>query len=153
MNEFPYQQPYPMCGTDGDPDGIRVYIDGSARPNPGKGGIGIAIRGVNWDYDIYEKMIGNKISNNEAEYQALIVALGELMRNGTTKEDITIFSDSELLTEQMKGNRKVDKGGKYVDKYLVARSLCKNFQRIRFVHIPREQNAEANLLASRAVSG
>ena len=130
---------------------IYCYIDGSARPNPGKGGIGIIIRGDGWDYTLSESIPRNRITNNQAEYCALYRALVELMRNGLERHDIQILSDSQMLTEQMVGERQVDKGGQYVDTYLKCRELAKYFTNLRFTHILREENYEANLLASEGV--
>ena len=127
---------------------ISVYIDGSARPNPGKGGIGIVIQGDGWDYTISEKC-GDRESNNSVEYKALCRALTELMQNKVTSKEIVVFSDSELLVEQMNGNRQVDKGGKYLDDYMRARMLKRYFWNLKFKWISRKENAEANLLASK----
>jgi len=131
---------------------IQVYIDACARPNPGKGGVGITIRGNGWDYILSEKVDSkDKVSNNEAEYCALNRALVELMRNKVVNDEIVIYSDSELLVLQMTGEKSIDKGGKYVEAYLKAKQLSKYFSNLRFNWISRDENAEANLLASRAV--
>ena len=132
---------------------IKVYIDGSAKPNPGKGGIGITIQGDGWDYTISEAIPGKKVTNNLAEYEALVRALTELMKNKLEGHDIQILSDSEMLILQITGKRQVDRGGAYVSSYLKAKQLVKCFSRLSFMYIPREENAEANLLASRGVNG
>ena len=126
---------------------LKIWIDGACRPNPGKGGIGIVIRGDGWDYTISEPLDG-KVSNNQAEYGALTHALIELLANGCADKEILIHSDSQMLVEQMSGNRGVDKGGKYVEAYQEAMQLDKLFTNLMYVWIGREQNAEANLLAS-----
>jgi len=130
---------------------LKIYIDGSARPNPGKGGIGIVISGDKWRYSISEAIPEKRVSNNEAEYCALNIALNEMIKNDTCREEITIFSDSELLVLQMTGERHVDKGGSYVKEYIKAKMLCEYFPNIKFQYIPREENVEANLLASEGV--
>ena len=127
---------------------IRCYIDGSAKPNPGKGGIGIVIRGDGWDYTISEKC-EDRVSNNQAEYQALVRCLDELVKNMIGQEEIIIYSDSKLLVEQMSKRRQIDKGGAYVPDHMKALQLKRRFFNLKFQHIPREENAEANLLASR----
>ena len=129
---------------------IHCFIDGCARPNPGRGGMGIVIRGNDWDYALSVGIPG-RVSNNQAEYSALVHSLEELLRNQCQDKLITIFSDSLMLVEQMNGNRKVDRGGAYVDKYLEAQSLLNNFSDLMFVWIDRGQNAEANMLASKGL--
>ena len=139
---------------------IKIWIDGSSKPNPGKGGIGIVIRGATWDYPLTHGVVwdytisekcGDRVSNNQAEYRALNRALTELMKNECINKEIIVFSDSEMLTLQMSGEKKVDKGGAYVPDYMKAKQLLRYFTNIKFSWIPREENAEANLLASEAI--
>ena len=130
---------------------IQTWIDGAARPNPGKGGIGVVIRGESWDYTLSEALPG-KVTNNQAEYCALIAALFKLIRNKCCGKEIEVLSDSEMLVGQMTGERGVDKGGSYVPDYLKAKNLSKYFSGIKFRWISRKENAEANLLASEGVS-
>ena len=60
-------------------------------------------------------MVGDNVSNNYAEYSALVAALNELLHRGLTK-DVTVKSDSKLLVYQMSGRWKKKKGG-YLEKY------------------------------------
>ena len=132
---------------------IRCYIDGSAKPNPGKGGIGIVFEGK-MSYTISEKCLGDKLSNNEVEYLSFNRALSEILSYGfssLSNEEITIYSDSEMLVLQLNGEKSVDKGGRYVSEFLKAKELLKQFPNLKIKHIPREENREANLLASQAV--
>ena len=90
-------------------------------------------------------VVGDNVSNNFAEYSALVAALNELLRRGLTK-DVTIRSDSKLLVNQMIGKWKRKKGG-YLEKYEEASELAKKFERLTLVWIPREDNSEADLLS------
>ena len=90
-------------------------------------------------------VVGDDVSNNFAEYSALVAALNELLRRGLTK-DVTIRSDSKLLVNQMIGKWKRKKGG-YLEKYEEASELAKKFERLTFEWIPREENGEADLLS------
>lgn len=130
---------------------IRCYVDGAARPNPGKGGIGVVFEGNIMSYTISEKVPGDKLTNNQVEYLAFNRGLAEILSYGFNAEEIVVYSDSELLTTQLNGEREVDKGGKYVGSYLRAKELVKHFPRLIIKWIPREENTEANLLASKAV--
>jgi len=91
-------------------------------------------------------VVGDDVSNNFAEYSALVAALNELLRRGLTK-DVTIRSDSKLLVNQMIGKWKRKKGG-YLEKYEEASELAKKFERLTFEWIPREENGEADLWSS-----
>lgn len=130
---------------------INIYIDGAARPNPGKGGIGVVIRGDSWDYTI-SRPLTTKVTSNEAEYLALFAVLDELIKNNLHQKEITIFSDSQMMVEQIKGEREV-LGGAYAKWYNLVKTLLPLFENLKFEWIPREENAEANLLAVRAIGG
>jgi len=130
---------------------IRVYVDGAARPNPGKGGIGVCFRGNILDYDLSEPCPGNKLTNNEVEYYAFNRALAEMLKLGFNNEEVVVSSDSEMLVLQMRKEKTVSAGGAYVPQYQRACQLIRHFPNLTVIHIPREQNSEANLLASRAL--
>lgn len=130
---------------------IKVHIDGSARPNPGIGGCGIVFNGDNFDFGLSVRMPGKKITNNEAEYYALVVALINLTINRCEDHEILIISDSEMLVKQMKGEIAAkDETKPYMVHFKTARRIIDGFADVKFKHVPREQNAEANELASRA---
>lgn len=128
---------------------IKVYTDGAARPNPGKGGVGVVIRSEHWNYNISDVCSG-KVTNNQAEYIAVIKAMQQLIDNELTQEEIIINSDSELLVEQLSGRRSVV-AGSYIEQYNIAKQMMKFFKNIKLVWIPREENGEANMLASKAL--
>jgi ribonuclease H / adenosylcobalamin/alpha-ribazole phosphatase len=124
---------------------IEVYTDGRAEPNPGLGTYGLVIyedgRRVHSDHGV----AGRKVTNNYAEYFCLVKALEHLKPR--RDEEITVFSDSTLLVNQMKGEWRF-KGGAYSEKYLAARELASTFSNLRFEWVPREKNAEADELTN-----
>jgi len=130
---------------------ITVYTDGACRPNPGKGGIGVVFEGDRMSYSISEKCEGERLSNNQVEYIAVYRALQEILSNGFHEDTILINSDAQLIVEQLSGRQQVAKGGAYVNVYLEVKKLLKHFPNIKLQHVPREENTEANMLASRAV--
>jgi len=130
---------------------VIVFCDGAARPNPGKGGIGIVFSGDKMNYTISEKCVGDKLSNNFVEYASLCRALEDILSYHFEDEEVTIYSDSELLVLQMNGEKKIDRGGKYVSEYLRAKKLAGRFLRLSFHWVSRNENTEANMLASKAV--
>ena len=125
---------------------VEVYIDGSCLGNPGKIGIG---------YLIYkdggllkqESVFLGEGTNNIAEYMALLFALSELANSGIRKAHI--FSDSNLLCEQINGNFKV-KNKIIFPLFILAKKYISMFEKITLSHIGREKNKEADRLARNA---
>ena len=85
---------------------IYTNSDGGARGNPGPGAIGVIVREEGKILRKYSRFIGENVTNNIAEYEALIKAL-ELARRYTTDE-ITCVVDSELVYNQLMGKYKVN---------------------------------------------
>jgi ribonuclease HI len=124
---------------------IEVYTDGRAEPNPGLGTYGYVIyedrRRIKSDHGL----AGRDVTNNYAEYFCLVKALRHL--DARRDEEITVFSDSTLLVNQMSGKWRFKKGT-YSEKYLEAKELVSGFARLKFVWIPREKNSEADELTN-----
>ena len=125
---------------------ITASIDGLTEPrNPGTGAYGYVV------YEGKKKLAeggglaGYDVTNNYAEYTALVEVLKKL-KELKTEGDIVIRSDSQLLVSQMSGGWKV-KGGAYLGKLKEAKDLLKEFSSVKFEWIPREQNEEADLLS------
>ena len=125
-----------------------VYIDGAAKGNPGKAGIGIII--YNQQGSIIKKVseyIGIA-TNNVAEYLALIYGLQEAL---ILKADrVSLYSDSELVLKQMKGIYRV-KDNLLSQLFLLARHLKGNFKKIEFLQVTHFENKEADRLANAAL--
>ena len=127
---------------------INIFIDGASRGNPGPSGIGIVF------FDDSKKavkklfkFIGNA-TNNVAEYTALIYGVQEALID--KYENITINSDSELLTRQLRGEYKVKNENlkPFYEQFL---HLSRGFNKIDVIGIPREQNKLADNLANKAI--
>jgi ribonuclease HI len=129
---------------------IVVFTDGGARNNPGPAGAGVVI------YEDGEKKVemahylGEKQTNNWAEYEAVIIALGKLLEMGLRDHDIQFKLDSQLVVEQIKGNWKIKEPTlrSQVEK---VHGLLKDFGKVTFTHIPREENEEADKLVNEAI--
>jgi len=125
---------------------VVVFIDGLAEPsNPGTGTYGYVIYCGSKKLAEDGGLAGRGVTNNFAEYSALVMALKKLKSLGIT-EDVTIRSDSKLLVGQMGQGWKVKKGG-YVEKFNEAKELLKEFGPAKFEWVPREDNREADLLS------
>jgi ribonuclease HI len=87
-------------------------------------------------------------TNNVAEYTAAIRGLERARELGATH--VLLRSDSRLLIEQLAGRWKV-KHPTLQRLHDEARSLIKEFEEVRFEHVRRERNVEADALANRGV--
>jgi ribonuclease HI len=127
---------------------IIAYIDGGARGNPGPAGYGVRLESA--DGTVLTELhapIGIA-TNNVAEYNGLLAALRSAAEAG--HRDVLVRSDSELLVKQMRGEYRVKHPG-LQPLHREAQSLIGRFIRVRFEHVPREKNAEADRLANLAM--
>lgn len=128
-----------------------IHTDGGARGNPGPAGAGAVIECE--DKTIQLKKYLSKKTNNQAEYEALILALShiinDLQDDGRT---ITAFCylDSELVVNQLNGDYKVKNEG-IKPLYAQVCDLSSKFHEIHFKHIPRSENQAADLLVNQAI--
>ncbi len=125
-----------------------IYTDGASRGNPGPAALGILIKD-RLDEEVLRvgKTLG-RMTNNQAEYQALIQAL-KLARD-LTAEKVLIKSDSELMVKQMTGQYKV-RNAKMLPLYKEAKQLSAGLKAFRITHIPRNENKIADLIANEAL--
>ena len=80
---------------------MRVYTDGASRGNPGPAAIGYVI--LDKAGELIERNARNvgKRTNNEAEYEALLLAMDRVLTLGFDRAEF--FSDSELMVRQING--------------------------------------------------
>jgi ribonuclease HI len=129
---------------------VIVNIDGGSRGNPGPAGFGV--RFVDDDGAVVAEF-GEAIgvaTNNVAEYRGLLAALRYATERGYA--DLTVRSDSLLLVSQMRGEYKVKNPGLQA-LHAEARRLVSELGRVRFEHVRRELNADADRLANQAMDG
>ena len=84
---------------------IEVYTDGSTRPvNPGHSGFGAVLYREGDEVASDSGYLGDDVTNNEAEYCALIAGLmlAKTLQSQTI-EDITVYSDSLTVLNQVSG--------------------------------------------------
>ncbi|MDD5730476.1 MAG: ribonuclease HI family protein [Candidatus Omnitrophica bacterium] len=126
---------------------LEIYIDGASKGNPVHSGIGIVIFSVKEVIKNLSRYIG-QATNNVAEYTALIYALQESLL--LKADNIKINTDSELLSRQLNKIYKV-KNPNIQCLYSQATRLMSGFKKVSVNHIRREENAEADRLATKAV--
>ena len=91
-----------------------------------------------------------KASNNQAEYEALIA--GMLLAKEMGAQNLLVKSDSQLITGQVSGEFQA-KDPQMVAYLRYVQLLKAAFSALELIHVPREQNARADLLAKLASSG
>lgn len=126
----------------------QLYVDGAARNNPGPAGVGICLckNGVECTCEGYFLGVA---TNNEAEYQALVLGLLLAAREVAAGEKLEIFSDSELLVKQILGIYQVKKPELRTWHGRAKKILLKFSYSIR--HVVREKNMRADELANRGI--
>jgi ribonuclease HI len=125
-----------------------LATDGAARGNPGPAGAGAAL----WDAqgNVVESLgvpLGG-LTNNEAEYKALILGLEMALRNGAAQ--LTVRMDSELVVRQISGQYRV-KTEHLRPLYEQVKRLIARFERCEVRHVRRGENAEADRLANAGI--
>ncbi|MEK6925754.1 MAG: ribonuclease HI family protein [Nanoarchaeota archaeon] len=113
---------------------IYTNSDGGARGNPGPGAIGIIIRDNEEILTKYSQFIGRRVTNNIAEYEALIKALE--IASKFTKDEVTCILDSELIVNQLLGKYKV-RNPQMLELFLIVQKLQENFKKIKYDHVSR----------------
>jgi probable phosphoglycerate mutase len=127
-----------------------VNIDGGSRGNPGPAGYGVRVSQPDGTVVAeFGEAIG-VATNNVAEYRGLLAALRYAREQGHT--DLTVRSDSLLLVCQMRGEYRVKHPGLQV-LHAEAQRLATELGHVRFVHVRREANTHADLLANKAMDG
>jgi ribonuclease HI len=135
---------------------VVIYTDGGARGNPGPAGAGVVIydgdpsRGSGRLLAKSKKYLGEQ-TNNSAEYEAVILALTEAKKRGLAARDIEMRMDSELIQRQLCNEYQVKEETLWPKYMKVHNLLVAHFLRIKFVHVPREANKEADRLVNEAI--
>ena len=124
---------------------ITVYIDGGARGNPGPAGYGVRVEAA--DGSVLDELHGalGVATNNIAEYNGLLAALRWAVAHG--ERSVHIRADSELLVKQMRGEYRVKNEG-LKPLFLQACALIRQIGDVRFEHVRREFNTEADRLSN-----
>ena len=126
---------------------VDLYTDGGSRGNPGLAGAGFIIS-AGGETIVSRGIFLGQTTNNVAEYTAVREGLAAAKELQT--KSVRLFSDSQLLVRQLNGQYKV-KSENLKDIYFDCMELLASFTSWQAVHIPREQNAEADAMANQAM--
>ena len=127
---------------------LRVASDGAARGNPGPAGAGAVL--FDEEGRVLErlgKFLGRQ-TNNVAEYQGLLLGVRRARELGA--EELEVIADSELMIRQLSGAYQV-RAPALRELHAEALSLLKAFRKVKLVHVPRAENAEADEMSNRAI--
>ncbi len=136
---------------------IIIYTDGGSRGNPGKAAIGVVFcNEMGQEIKKFGEYLGDGLTNNDAEYQAVIFALKKFKALFGKKiaevSEVEVRSDSELLVNQMNGKYKIE-NEKMQKFFIEIWNLVIDFREVKFKAIPREKNKEADRLVNEALDG
>jgi ribonuclease HI len=132
-------------------DVLTIHTDGASRGNPGSAAFAYTLERPG-ALPIEEAGCLGRMTNNQAEYTALVRALEHALRLGAHYR-LRIHSDSELMVKQMRGEYRVKDPG-LRSLYDEAVRLRDQFEhRPQFIHVRREQNRRADELGNLALDG
>ena len=131
----------------------RLFADGGARGNPGPAAAGAVIYEVNADGELGEKVaeVGEYLgeaTNNQAEYQAIILGLKKAKELGYESLDVRL--DSELAVKQLSGEYRV-KNPELAKRFVEIHNIRYKFHELTFSHIRRAFNKEADAVVNRTI--
>lgn len=124
-----------------------IYIDGASSGNPGESGAGVVIYAQD-KLILKEGLYLGRMTNNMAEYEALLIALKKAVNAGI--ERVCIYTDSQLVANQVSGVYKVKNPvlGAYISRI---KKMLGNFKHFSIKYIPRDQNRVADSIARLAI--
>ncbi len=113
---------------------------------------GLGIYDIDWNAIKEKSEYIGKSTNNEAEYRALVAALGRAARY--CKDDVEHYSDSELLVKQLKGQYRVN-AGNLKPLFGKVSTLSKKFGSVKHHHVRRTDKRLARIdgLVNEALDG
>ncbi len=125
-----------------------LYTDGGARGNPGPGAVGIILKKDGEVIFAKGKNLGDTLTNNQAEYRAILGGLKVAAKIGI--KELKCNLDSELVVKQLRGEYKV-KNEELKELFAKVKKAEGDFKKVSYHHIPREKNKLADELVNEAL--
>lgn len=125
-----------------------LRTDGGSRGNPGPAGAGVVIESAAGKLLAKGHKFLGQMTNNQAEYHALILGLQAVARYQPL--GVQIYLDSELVVHQMTGRYQVKDAG-LRPLHQQAKQLAAALPEVSFAAVPRSQNRRADALANEAM--
>jgi len=127
---------------------FKLQFDGCSKGNPGLAGAGAVIYQGSEEIWASSLFIGEKITNNHAEYTGLIIGLKQAIEMNI--KVLMVEGDSMLVINQMTGLYQV-KSQSLLNLYNKSKELESKFDEIYFTHIYRNKNSRADELSNIAI--
>ena len=119
------------------------------QPKRGGGGVGVVITTPEGEILKYGVRLRFPATNNEAEYESILMGLR--LGKALGVKNMLIQSDSKLVVEQIKGEYEAKE--ERMQKYLrLIRHLTREFDEVEFIQVSRNQNALADEISKLALS-
>ncbi|KAL0437677.1 UNVERIFIED_CONTAM: Ribonuclease HI [Sesamum radiatum] len=122
-----------------------LHVDGSSTTQGS--GAGIVITSPQGEDLEFAVKFGFKASNNEAEYEALVI--GMRMAHEAGARHLLAYSDSQLIVNQIEGTFKA-KEESMIQYLQQIKELRTSFDQFQIIQIPREENVKADCLSKLA---
>ena len=137
-----------MTALKDDPIFYTLFFDGCSKGNPGRAGAGAVLYKNQIEVYADSLFVGEKETNNVAEYNGLLLGLREAVARGV--RNLAVKGDSLLIIKQMKGEYKVNSPA-MKPLFEESKSLTTFFDRVTFEHVYRVENRRADALANQGL--
>lgn len=129
---------------------LSVYCDGGARGNPGPAAAAFVVIDEQGRVIKREGKFLGRATNNQAEYQAVIMALEWLQeRDYSNEPEVLLNLDSRLLVSQLKGEYKIK--NKALQELILKIRKKEKRLKVSYQLVPRSQNKIADFLVNRVL--
>lgn len=137
-----------MAASQREGAALVVRTDGASRGNPGHAAAGVVVETAAGAPLAQGKHYLGVMTNNQAEYRALILGLKAVAHFHPIS--VAVYMDSELVVKQMLGQYKVRDAGLEA-LWREAQTLVAALPSVSFTHVLRGKNALADRLANEAL--
>jgi ribonuclease HI len=127
---------------------VIVHVDGGARGNPGPAAAACVVSDEAGEVLEERARLLGSVTNNVAEYQALLLGLERARALGAS--EVEVVNDSELIAKQVQGLYKV-KHPAMRPLHGEALAALRAFDRWSIRSVPRARNAHADALVNAAL--
>lgn len=127
---------------------VVVHVDGGSRGNPGPAAAASVVSTPAGEVLDESSVLLGKVTNNVAEYRALLLGLSRARALAAT--EVEVVNDSELIAKQIQGLYKV-KHAAMRPLHQEAMAALRGFGAWKVRTVPRAQNAHADALVNAAL--
>ena len=145
--EFTSTEPAENAQTETNLSIWKLSVDGASNAQGSRAGLILTSpEGIDIEYAL---RFGFHASNNEAEYEAVIVGLN--LANSLEVDQLEVYSDSQLVVRQIEDTYEA-KSGRMILYLQKVRELLKKFVLVQVKHVPRAGNSRADALVKLATA-